>query len=553
MRHRELLLRAGYAVRGAALGDHAQAVFADDRTFDIIVLDFALEGRPPEAVLLFSRRTSASALLIALVPQQDSDGFRRAFMAGARDVLPTPSRGEDLLASVDYLLEPRALQSTVDRLRQQLGGDETMALPPSRPGPHDGAAVIALEAQVKELRREVERLREKHRDEVTRLRQQALDAVSERDRAVVGREQAKQKARSFRREARDGQGQMRLLERACEELQLKLKSARDQRRALESRLADTQKRVRVLEEAMHQHVHAAELEVQAASDIADVPPSDVDPEAALEARAADEERLAQLEEAMKERDSLERRVRELELELERVSEAERTRADIDTPSELEAALSARAEDERRLEELDGALVERERLDDEVRRLRSALAEPSADPRLADVVGELRDLKDAHGETLAMLEAVRADRESFQRRQRDLEREAADAVMRVEELTPLVGEVERLRAELRAERDARKDALQNIGRVTTQFSALDRETATILEELESKQRALVLAYARHEVLASEVANLRAQVASESRARVELHEQLREAELELDRLRSSLGALSAERVFPLEDAS
>ncbi len=563
MRHRELLLRAGYRVRGALQGDRAQRVFADDVAVDVIVLDFALEGRPPEAVLLFSRGTSAAAALVALVPAQDSDGFRRAFMAGARDVLPTPSRGEDLLASVDYLLEPRALQSTVDRLRQQLGADETIALPPSKPSADDKAAVIALEAQVAELRREIERLREKHdkqqQQSATRLQQQVMLVVGERDRALASLEQAKQKARSFRREALDGQGQLRLLERACEELQLKLKDARDQRRAVESRLVEAQKRTRTLEQVIHQHVQAAELEVQSAQALLEVPRSDVDPEAALLEREQDERRLAELEGAMKERDDLERRVKELELELAKVSEtstrsaaaadgfgSERTRAEIDTASELEAALAARAEDERRLAELDGVLVERERLDAEVRRLQQALSEESVDPRTAELEAELRDLADAHGETTAMLEAVRVDRESLSRRLAELEREAADAVMRVEELAPLVGEVERLRAELRAERDARQHALRNTAQLTTQSSALDRETTTLAWELEAKQRRLVLAYARQEVLSGELAKLREQMAAETRSREALLEKLRAAEEELGRLRSAFGASSLKRV-------
>lgn len=541
MRHKELLRRAGYGVRGASSGDRAQLVFADEKAVDLIVLDFALEGRPPEAVLLFSRGTSASAALVALVPSHDAEGFRRAFLAGARDVLPTPSRGEDLLASVDYLLEPRALEATVQRLRAQLGGDETLALP-SAPTPEERAALIALEAQVKELRREIERLHEQHEGELTSLRARLEEAAAERDRATVSRKQARARARSSEQAAKDGQAQVRLLERACEELQLKLKDARVERRSLETRLANAEKRVRTLEEVIHQHVEAAELEVQGAVGLS--APSDLDPEAALDARALDARRLAELELAMQERDSLERRVAELEQELERVSEraaeraAERGEGAFDTPSQLEGALSLRDEDERRLAELDDVLRERERLDEEVRRLNRALAEPAADPRSAALAAELRDLKEAYAESLAMLEAVRADRGSAGRRLLELEREAADAVMRVEELTPLVGEVERLRVELRAERQARKAALRSVGDVTTQFSRLDQETATLLEELEAKQRALVLAHARQEALSVELANLRAQLAVESGARDTLMERLRDAERELERVKGSL---------------
>ena len=44
-------------------------------------------------------------------------------------------------------------------------------------------------------------------------------------------------------------------------------------------------------------------------------------------------------------------------------------------------------------------------------------------------------------------------DSLKRRMVDLERESADALTRVEELSPLTAEVERLRSELRSERDA----------------------------------------------------------------------------------------------------
>lgn len=544
MQHRELLVRAGYAVRGARRGDQAAQLFQSPEPVDVIVLDFSLQGRPPEAILLFSRRTSAAAQLIAIVPAQDADAFRRAFLAGARDVLPTPARGEDLLAAVDLLVEPRALSGLLGRLRSQYGvDDETHALP-AAPGPnvaHQKNA--ALDAEITRLRAQLDDLRTRHDEELKRLRQQALDAVTDRDRLLDSRNEARERLADSRKELREGAAQLRMLERACEELQRKLKDSRDQRRSFEARLTQAKERIRSLEQAMREHVEQAERSVKLDMEFTEVsaPPDglEVDVEEALAARDEDAQRLEELEAALDERSRLAARVAELESQLARVEQRVGTN-EVKELSDLEEALERRAEDEERLAELDEAMALRDGLEREVERLRKDLSRGDGGD-----AEELVELHDAYDQTLALLDAVRSDRAGLKRRVADLEREAADALMRIEELSPLVAEVAQLRGELRTERDRAQAAKRSAGRVRTQFSQLDRASAALEDELVAAQRSMVLGRARGDVLSVELHHVRAALTDAHAARSETLQRLREAELELDSLRVTVAALSADR--------
>jgi DNA-binding NarL/FixJ family response regulator/outer membrane murein-binding lipoprotein Lpp len=543
MRHRDLLVRAGYGVRGTEHGDQAAQVFAEPKPVDVIVLDFALSGRPPEAVLLFSRRTSSAASLIGLVPSQDADAFRRAFLAGARDVLPSPARGEDLLAAVDLVMEPRALEAVIDRMRLQLGSaDETIPLPPA-PGVH-GVRITRLEDDVAKLTKKLSLQKRKHAEEMTGLRQQALDAVTERDRLIDSRNQVREKLAISRKEMRETATQLRMMERAAEELQRKLKSARDQRRSFESRLSQAKTRIDTLERSLHEHVEAAEREVQSQveEEFTEVsaPPPAIDPEEALLARAEDEQRLQELEDAMGERARLAERVRDLEAQLLGSTAA----TPLDTTSAegdaLEDALAERAQDEERLAELESAIEQKRGLEDEVARLRKMLKGTGEQD-----LSELDELREAHEQTLGILDAVRLDRDTLKRRVSELERESADALMRVEELQPLTAEVERLRADLRAEREALLGARQKAGRAATRVGQLDRTSAVLEDELAASQRALILTRARAEVMNGELADVRAALVQARASRNEALEQVREAEAELDSLRVTVATLAADR--------
>ncbi len=544
-KHRDLVGRAGYVVVVAGDGHEASAIFHETEPFDVVVLDFALKGRPPEAVLLFSRRTSPGAPCIALVASDDAEQFRRAFLAGARDVLPVPARGEDLLSSIDTVLEPRALGELVDGLKHEMSrgtrGEAVRA-----PGSANAGVRVIVDERAKE--------------EASALRQQALDAFAERDRAVQARASGQKKVTSLRRQIKERDQRLALMERACEELTGKLKALRDERRTFEARALEAERRIALLETALlqpgsvllesastnpgvprfgaprtapspmpsdpdaearlfesddHQRIapprsaqgkgtfargheqsdedtisvrfkggparsaageeleHVFQSYVESERRIAELrdeldqgsapAASDidfVDAEDVLSARALDERRLEELEATLEHRAALEKRVKELEGELLHV---EGLKARI---GELELTLAARhavAENERdskrppdqraalrRIDELEALLTER---DGKISALESMRTLEKQDHRrqLDAAQSALISERESHAEARGILDAIRMERDSLRRRVVELEREAAEALTRVEELTPLLTDMERMRAELRAEK------------------------------------------------------------------------------------------------------
>lgn len=586
VRHHDLLARAGYRVRSAADGNAASELFVPDEPLDAIVVDFALGGRPPEAILLFARRTNAAAPLIAVVPAHESDAYRRAFHAGARDVLPAPARGEDLVAAVDLVLEPRALSEALERLRTALGVDDEATPLATAP---DGrrSQIGALEGEIARLRQDLESHRARQKTEGARLRQQALDAVTERDRALESREAARKKLALAKKELRERDAELRMVERACEELQRKLKDARDQRRVLESRLGDAERRASTLEASLRGRLGSERrvLPLGRVHDerthppgLADLPPTSgehrqADPEEALTARAEDERRLAALDDALRERARLEARVRDLEAMLEQEGtfySPQATVPEMADASELERHLSRRDEDERRLAELEDLLGQRERLLAKLAKLEDALSDHDArqrrvaelermleerDARLRrleetrpmpvafgpgaeGLEAELLALRERHAETLGVLDAVRTERDGLRRRLGELEREAADALMRVDELSPLLSEVEHLRAQLRRAEEGLEEA-------RARLELADLARATVEDQLAARQRELILAHAKGEIMSATVEDLRAQLAFLQRSRDEAWARIAPFEAELESLRLQLAALPVGR--------
>jgi chromosome segregation ATPase/CheY-like chemotaxis protein len=568
MRHRDLIDRAGYEVKGSSSGDGAQRVFAGDAPYDIIVLDFALEGRPPEAVLLFSRGSSSGAPIIAMVPAEHAESFRRAFMAGARDVLPSPARGEDLLASIDLLLEPRSLQAQIDRMRVQFGLDGETAALPAAPGL--GVKEAALEVELVKLNKRLEDLAEEHRLELDAARHEAQEAERAREKVLEDRLKQSSRLDSTRKEMREGAAQLRLMERACEELQRKLKDARDQRRGVEARLQEARVRIEQLEGVVREQIAGEEERFVSPDEFTEIsePPAAMDPEEALAQREADSVRLEELERALEERARLAARVGELEEQLTQGHLAIGAPDEGDDATDPEAVLRARAEDEARLKELDDALAAKRELEERVGDLeRSLSGERTARERLAELEALLQeredriqilereggdalsdrvnDLEQTLRETQDLLSAVRRDRDSLKRRMVDLERESADALTRVEELSPLTAEVERLRSELRSERDAHLLVRQNAGSLESRTSQMDRAAEQLSDELTARQRALVLAHARNEQLAAELSDARSALAESRDAQHAAVQQMHELEAELESLRITVAALATER--------
>jgi DNA-binding NarL/FixJ family response regulator len=448
---KELVARAGYNVIDADDGDVASDLFARGLAADAIVLDFATEGRPPEAVLLFARRTSPDAQIIAVVPPNRDDAFRRAFLSGARDVLPAPPRGEDLLAAIDLVLEPRGLQDLVEELRARGFEDDqsTMALPHVE----DRVSLVRLESELREAKAEMERLRREKDEATATFRQQALDAITDRDRLLESRDEVRKKLALARRDLKEREAQQSLLERACEELQRKLKDARDQRRDAEARLLESEARVRALEDEIEsqrgQGFHSPTIETKDGV---------IDPEAALSARAVDEARLAEIDEIYALYQDSIARVSVLETKLRsrgELSEDEVLESDVGPPTgEISDATRSTLTHERqellgRIQQLEGELASREA---------ALFVSPHPDDENAALtlevaLAELHDLREATAESASSLEAARLERDALKRRLADVEREAADALTRVEELNPLLLELERARRELLVERQA----------------------------------------------------------------------------------------------------
>lgn len=465
VRHADLIKRAGYRVTVADDGSAASQLFVGEPV-DIIVLDFALTGRPPEAVLLFSRRTSADAPVIALVPADTDDGYRRAFLAGARDVLPTPSRGEDLLAAIDVAIEPRALAEVIERLRGDDDDDDDALLSDETP-----ASSAKTTVEVERVRREYEERVRTLEDDLDSFRRQALDAVTERDRLVESRANARRRLAEVKKELKERQAHLTMTEQACEALQRKLKDARDHRRHLESKYKRLEKHLKGDKAAAARGSIDRSITLAPDEVIDALADGFVDPEEALRVRAVDEQRLEQLEAAYEKFQESEARIKDLEAQLEAARAATNiSGAPEGTPSE---------EEQRKQKDLEEEIALRLRLEVQVADLERELgAHKSQGQRIADLEAQLaaseallhqlddalgddeaaaqaaRALileQEAHAETLGKLDAALVERDGLKARLREAEREAADAFTRLDELDPLIGEVEQVRLELHAER------------------------------------------------------------------------------------------------------
>jgi|GEM_PF-2017879 len=431
--HLPLVERAGYQVHTAADGLQAADLFGREE-LDVVVLDFELKGRPPEAILLFSHRTSPDAVMVAMVPAEEDEYFRRAFLAGARDVLPSPARGEDLLGSIDFVLEPRVLADLVDDLRG--GGDFD---------DDEGTAPDARGTQLDMMRKELTRTRslldeERSRlmEESARFRQQALDAVLDRDRMRESRDRARRRLTATKAELKDRKAQLAITERACEALQDKLKETRDSERDLLSGRGDDD------DAELTRMTMDPSRALPVAPGPAPTTGEVVDPVLALEQRNADAERLEQVESAQ-----------------ERLTNA---RADLKKIEEKTNAGQPVSDDEKRnLDQLKDALqrevesLEAAQREIDQQRLHIAALENTR-LSLEGQVASLEREREAALSEAAMYRSVTfsdqgTDEKALMLRLEEKERELADCWTQLDELMPLKSDIESLRSQLHAERGA----------------------------------------------------------------------------------------------------
>jgi CheY-like chemotaxis protein len=335
--HQELLERAGYATVGAKNGEEAATLFSGMEIIDVVVLDFAISGRPPEAILLFARDVLTSAPLIGLVPANKDEGFRRAFMAGARDVLPSPTRGEDLLDAIDLVLEPQYLAEMVARLS---GEHSTEGRAYDRTDPADHVAhVEALQLEKERLRKMLTDTEKAHQDELTRM-DQDLSSMRNAWRDLQGKEV------QSRRENNALERQLREKER---ELEKSRTDAKEERQRAE-RLKKERDRSRDDLDELRQEIALLEQEATA-----DEPPhrlsrssADLILKADLQRKDDEQAELrGRLDAVSTERDGLARQVKEAQREL--------------------------ADAETRLDELAGAMEEVESIRNELRAEKAAHA------------------------------------------------------------------------------------------------------------------------------------------------------------------------------------
>jgi CheY-like chemotaxis protein len=244
--HRELLERAGYSTIGASDGSEAATLFSGMDIIDVVVLDFAISGRPPEAILLFARDVLTSAPLIGLVPANKDEGFRRAFMAGARDVLPSPTRGEDLLDAIDLVLEPNYLSALVAELR---GGEQAEGLHFGQTDPSDNSArVEALELERDRLQQLLAQTEKAHQNELARA-EQDLASMRNSWRDLQGKEvQSRRENNALARKVRDANSDAERTGAQNKELTRITDRARQERDRLKEELDALRSEIALLEE-----------------------------------------------------------------------------------------------------------------------------------------------------------------------------------------------------------------------------------------------------------------------------------------------------------------
>jgi DNA-binding NarL/FixJ family response regulator len=534
--HAEMIRRAGYVVVAAEDGVAAGRLFRQDaEPYDALVIDFALEGRPPEAVLLFGRRTSPSAPVVALVPADEDEAFRRAFLAGARDVLPSPARGEDILDAVDIVLEPRALEMLVDELRTQLpAGARGADYAPE----HEDALLEELE----ELRGKVRQVEARERRVTDQFRVQALEAVTAKDDLEDMVEDQNRRIVTQERNLKEMEARARLHERAAEELQLKLKEARDQRRKAEERASRAETRVHELEIIQEAFQPVGDT----FTGPGDTNPTDVwslaeeaDPEAALLARREDEVKLDELERVLAEKARLDARVEDLEETVSRPGQrkGEDGKTDVTPPpvsmagpeqAELDRTRRQRDALEARVLELEVALSDAEGESEAIQHLKRTLAERDdrivalqrqrdvAEDMLTKLAGleeELSLAQKSARNAARSLHDARHERDQAGRRVKALELEIADAQVHLEEMGDVANERDQLSSKLRAEREAHLSARNRL-RALERSSREDRaDRATHNDDLDAARRGLVLARARAESLQAEIERLKVELNAE----------------------------------------
>lgn len=515
--HEELVRRAGYRVELAPDGAIAGRLFRQDtKPFDGLVVDFELDGRPPEAVLLFCRRTSPSAPVIALVPHEDESGFRRAFMAGARDVLPSPVRGEDLLDAIDLALEPRALSLLLEEVRAQGPFD----IPSYNPDEED-----ALVQEIQRLQAELSK-RNREQDNSQRFREQALRAVTERDAIEEEVQALKRELDRFKREHDKTNAEVRMHEQATRELHTRLKGTREAQRGAEHRAQSAERALNDL------RVQTGQFPIIVDDDDDESTASirsfnreeELDPERALDQRHREESLLAELDRALEEKARLEQKL----LGFEEVTHASVTNAKANDdeateiakpsersglPAELDRVVRQRDFLGARVLELEAALSEapeyNQEPDEKDERLRALLRQRDAAEeqlkRMADLEMRYREAQKEREETLTQYDEILRARDHLRKHLEKTEVELADALVKIEELEDLAQESETLKANLRTERTAREQLKKRWMALQHAHKRLQRLENASDDENESQKRQLVMAIARGEALASELAS------------------------------------------------
>ncbi len=522
--HRELVERTGYTLLCAQDGDEASELFSAGATVDALVLDFSATGRPPEAILLFARRTSAGAPVIALVPAELDEAYRRAFNAGARDVLPLPARSEDLVAAIDMVLEPRGLADALEEMRARSFDVE------SAHGVRDSSdaqRIIALGTALAASEQKVKALRAQTDQGTAVFRQQALDAITERDRLLEGKEALKKKNQHLRRQLRDRDAQLRLTEKACEELQRKLKNARTQRRELETRL------IRVADVEHERAPYALVSEDLDASFGSTLEIGVVDPEEALAQREADAEKLNEL-------DDLYKRYRASLIQVEKMRAVLKAEAGVDAddiPGLWDRPANAQVKHDL-VSELENALLERDEAERRIGELEDELAALLSRPPPSPDDEALRTERKHHAETMHQLELARRDRDALKLALDDITRDR-------DGLRAAVAALETRLAALATDGHQAEQAQ----RALDEEAAAHRVTAARLEEVLASHAgddddlpSLADTWRRAELHRAEAEHTRKKLAAALTDRRRAEEELASQRQQVDSLRSLVQALS-----------
>lgn len=524
--HRDLIRRAGYQVRTAANGNDAQHALEASRPLDVVVIDFALSDRPPEALVLFAAQANAGAPLVAVVSARDSDAYRRAFHAGARDVLPAPARGEDLLAAIDGVLEPHALAEALERMRALLEPLRGQA-PAHAPVPPPSAELPRVELELKAAALELERLRARLTAAETQRAEEAIATARLRERAHAETAEAQRRILDLRAELQNRDAEIRALERTCAQLQRKQDDAQET-------LGTPGVKPAVASWPLGQSV------------------------------SHNPERLS-YDTLAHERDGLEQRVRELEQMLAMDPDpAEQGRRPQGESSDPEQLLHRRAEDEARLQELDRLLVQHQALQHALAQMERELDDKAAQSRRIVELEELlaergqevataakpepgaptREAQNPnthppeHTESLALLDAVRMEQDAPAGQLQEARRKPAAPDAQGDHGASSPSPLDALRAELsrvRAESEERGLALD----------ALTRDHARRGDELDARSRALLRAQAQSSALARRVEELRDELTGLRAEKESLAQRFRLVEAELEGMRLHVAALVSAR--------